>query len=134
MLYLNPTGDTRVVVTLYENSSNLVNPYYTWKLVNKDTLAEKIFTQLDSSPSPYYFNYFTISIATPEGLTAGTIDIKPGQYQYYVYEMQNPYDLNLSNAIGLVENGILNVTATFSTPNVYTASNTNTIPTYMGGL
>jgi len=134
MLYLNPTGDTRVVVTLYENSSNLVNPYYTWQLVNKDTLAQKVFTQLDSSPSPYYFNYFTISIATPEGLTAGVIDIKPGQYQYYVYEMQNPYDLNLSNAIGLVENGILNVIATFSTPNVYTASNTNTIPTYMGGL
>ncbi len=41
----------------------------------------------DFSPMPYYFNYFTISIATPEGLTAGVIDIPSGQYQYYVYEI-----------------------------------------------
>lgn len=134
MLYLNTTGDTRVTVTLYEKCSNILDPYFTWKLVNKDTLAEKIFFQTDSSPRPYYFNYFTISIASPEGLTSGTINIVPGQYQYYIYEMQNPYDLDVNNAIGLVENGILNVNATYSTPNVFTASNNNTIPTFMGGL
>jgi hypothetical protein len=134
MLYLNNTGDSRVVVTLYENCSNITNPYFTWKLVNKDTLAQKIFYQNDFSPMPYYFNYFTISIATPEGLTAGVIDIPSGQYQYYVYEMSTPYDLNLANAVGLVENGILNVDAVFSTQSVFTASNLNTITTFMGGL
>jgi hypothetical protein len=134
MLYLNTTGNTKVTVTLYEKSSNILNPNYTWKLVNKDTFVEKVFYQADFSPYPYYFNYFTISIATPENLTSGVIDVPPGQYQYYIYEMPAPADLDLNNAIGMVENGILNVIATYSTPNVYTASNTNTIPTYMGGL
>jgi hypothetical protein len=134
MLYLSNSGPTRVVVTLYENCSNITNPYFTWKLVNKDTLAETIFTQLDFSSVPYYFNYFTISVATYSGLTAGIIDVPAGQYQYYVYEMANPYDLDLQNAVGLVENGILNVGAIFSTQSIFTASNTNTIPTFMGGL
>lgn len=134
MLYLNNTGDTRVIVTLYENCSNILNPYFTWKLVNKDTLAETIFFQEDFSPVPYYFNYFTISVATPAGLTQGIIDVESGQYQYYVYEMTNPYDLDLNNTIGLVENGILNVQGVFSTQSVFIASNTNTITTFMGGL
>lgn len=134
MLYISATGSTRVTVTLYELSSNITNPNYTWKLVNKDTLAEKVFYQTDSSPYPYYFNYFTISVASPEGLTAGVINIPAGQYQYYIYEMQNPYDLDLNNAIQLVENGILNVIGSQSDISTYTASNTNTIPTYMGGL
>ena len=134
MLYLNTTGDTKVTVTLYEKSNNVTNPYYTWKVVNKDTKVEKIFTSNDFSPYPYYFNYFTISIATPEGLTAGVVNLNPGQYQYYIYEMQNQYDLNLNNSLGEVENGILNVNATYSTKNVFTQSDINTIPTFMGGL
>jgi len=134
MLYLSNSGDNRVVVTLYENCSNITSPYFTWKLVNKDTLAETIFFQQDSSPFPYYFNYFTVSVATYSGLTAGIIDVPSGQYQYYIYEMANPYDLDLTNAIGLVENGILNVAGQYSTQSVFTASNTNTIATFMGGL
>lgn len=135
MPYLNPTGSTKVVMTLYELCGNITNPYFTFKLVNKDTLEETVFTaESDFSPIPYYFNYFTFSIGSPAGLTQGILDIPAGQYQYFAYEMSTQYDLNLNNSLGEVENGILYVNATFSQQNVYTASNINIIPTYMGGL
>ena len=39
------------------------------------------------------------------------------------YEMANPYDLNLNNSLGIVENGIITYNATFSRPTAFTQSN-----------
>lgn len=122
MLILSPTQSNVVNVTLYENSTNLVNPYFTWKIKNKQSLEETIFFQTDSSDVPWYYNSFTLSISTTPGLTAGIINVKSGEYQYFVYQMNNPYDLNLNNAVKEVENGILVVTATYSQLQTYTQS------------
>lgn len=122
MLYLSYTGSTAVTVTLYDKCVNVVNPYFTWKLIDKDSNDEYIFTADDFSYAPYYWNSFTISIATPVGLTSGIIDIPASQYKYEIYEMANQYDLNLDNAIGLVENGLLTINGTYTPIQTYTAS------------
>ena len=124
-------GSNEVIVTLYENSGNITNPQYTWLVENKDTLVKTAFYQEDHSSYPWYYNSFTLSIATYSGLTAGILPLDSGQYNYWVYEMVNAYDLNLNNAIGLVENGILYVGYTASDISTLTAS--NTIPTFLGG-
>jgi ABC-type molybdate transport system substrate-binding protein len=126
MIYLSYTGSTAVTVTLYELCQNQTNPYFTWKFIDKDSNDEYIFCADDFSTAPYYWNTFTISIATPSSATAGVIDIPAGQYTYEVYEMANQWDLNLNNAIGLVETGLVTINPTYSQIQSYTASPTTT--------
>lgn len=117
MLYLNTGTASVVTLTLYEAAENVVNPFFTWRLFNSEN--EVVFTADDISPVPYYYNSFTISLANYSGLTAGVINVETGQYTYEVYEMQNQYDLNLDNAIGMVETGILNIIGTYSEIKAY---------------
>lgn len=126
MLYLGYTGSTMVTTTLYEKCSNQFNPYFTWRLIDKDSNVEVIFTADDFSASPYYYNTFTISVGGTIGLTAGIIDINAGQYKYEIYEMTNQYDLDINNAVGLVENGLLTINATYTPLQSYTASSSTT--------
>lgn len=139
MIYLSNTATSSVTVTLYENCRNLVNPYFTWTLIKKGSLEVIIFYQDDSSPAPYYYNSFTLSVSTASmsptyswntiqynwntfdytwgnttGLTAGIIPVYPGEYNYCVYEMTDPYILSTQSAVGLVESGILIVEGTQS--------------------
>jgi hypothetical protein len=71
------------------------------------TNEETIFTQDDSSQSPYYQS-FTLSVSSPQGLTSGVVDIEPGQYQYFIYGSLSPYNLNV-DGLEILETGILNV-------------------------
>ena len=122
MLYINDNDTTVFNVTLYSNCGNITNPYFTWKLINKQSLNEIVFYQDDSSTSPYYYNSFTVSIAPTAGLTQGIINAAPGEYKYEIYEMSNKYDLDLNNSIGLVENGILYIVPTYSQTTSFTQS------------
>jgi hypothetical protein len=111
-----------VVLTLSEKVSNPINPYYTWTLSNRDTLVTTIISPDNFSTSPYY-DSFTLSIGTAVSLTSSVVmNLTAGEYHYSVYEMTTEYDLNIQNAIGLVETGLLMITGT-STPFVsFTAS------------
>jgi hypothetical protein len=121
MIYLN-SGTNSIVATLYERCSNIINPYFTWRLIDKDSDATYIFYADDTSRAPYYWNSFTVSVAVGSA-TAGFVNIPPSTYSYEVYEMTNPYDLNLNNSLGIVENGIITYNATFSRPKSFTQSN-----------
>lgn len=105
MIYL-VNGANRVDVTLWENSTNLVNPYFTWKLFDKKSFMEYVFYADDFSQAPYYYNSFTVSVGVGSA-TAGFVNITPGEFTYTVYQMAAPYNLNISAAIGEVETGIL---------------------------
>lgn len=131
MLHLNNIGDTELTVTLYEKCSNITNPQFTWELNRKGTYDQVIFYQEDHSSDPYYYNSFTVSVATQSGLTAGVINIQPGEYNYIIYEMPDAYNLITASAIGIVETGLLILEATFSTINSYTQSNDDVIRTYI---
>jgi hypothetical protein len=111
-----------VVLTLSEKVSNPINPYYTWTLSNRDTLVTTTISPDNFSTSPYY-DSFTLSIGTAVSLTSSVVmNLTAGEYHYSVYEMATEYDLNIQNAIGLVETGLLMITGT-STPFVsFTAS------------
>lgn len=134
MLYLNNQTPQEVIVNLYALSSNITNPYFTWKIVNKDTEEETIFYQDDHSNSPYDYNSFTLSVATYSGLTAGVIDVPMGQYEYFIYETNTQYDLIITTASNLVKTGILQVTGTSSEIASFTQSLVDTIPTFLGGI
>ena len=106
---------------------NQINPYFTWKLIDKDSKAVTIFTADDFSYAPYYWNAFTISVSTTQsGLTQGIINVPASTFTYEVYEMANPYDLNLNNSLGMIENGIVTINATYTPPQAFTMSNQNT--------
>lgn len=122
MLYLSSTGDSVLTVTLYEKCSNITDPHFRWRIVNKDTFREYVFSVPDNSNAPYYYNSFTV--------TASSIGADPGQYEYSIYEMTSPNDLDLSNSLGIVEKGILIIPPTQSTVSTFTQSDSNTIPVF----
>jgi len=116
-----------VIATLREKSSNIVNPYYTWKIVNKNSFDEYIFSADNNSQSPYY-DSFTMSVGTPSSLTSSVvIYADAGQYDYFVYEMNTNWDLDLNSSLGLVEMGIMIISGTDSSPVSFTESNYDTI-------
>lgn len=116
-----------MIATLREKSSNLINHYYTWKIVNKNSFDEYIFSA-DNNTTSNYYDSFTISIGTPMTLTSSIVlDAVAGQYDYFVYEMNTNYDLNLNNSLGLVEMGILIISGTDSSIISFTESNDDTI-------
>lgn len=105
MIYLSATQSEAVVVTLRDSLE--IYDYYTWKIRNSMTNVETIFTQDNSSGSPYYQS-FTLSVSQPIGLTSGTFFVPPGQYQYYIYGSQTPHNLDVTGLEEL-ETGILNI-------------------------
>lgn len=108
-----------------------MNPYYVWKLVNRDSFEEYVIAPDDNSNS-YYYDSFTMSVGTPFVSTGADviIDAVPGQYDYFVYEVSIEYDVDLTSIVGEVENGILiiegNQSKISDTAIVFTASNSDT--------
>lgn len=117
MLYLQ-NGTNSIVATLYEKSSQ-IQPYYTWQLIRKGSFDEVVFYQNDSSYAPWYWNEFVVSVGTISGPTQGQIVISSGEYTYNVWEMATSSSLSYTQSIGLVETGILIVTATFTSNSEY---------------
>ena len=129
MIYLQP-GTNSVTTTLFEKS-NTSNPYYTWVLSRKGTFEDVTFYQDDCSPVPYYYNTFTISVVnTTPGLTNGVIIANAGEWTYTVYEMTEPYNLNIGSASGIVETGICIISGTYTTNESYTGTNNDNIIYY----
>lgn len=118
-----------MVLTLSEKTIN-INPHYTWKLSNRDSLIDYIISPDNFSMSPYY-DSFTISIGTPVSLTSSVVlNIPAGEYHYSVYEMPTQYDLDIDNAIGVAEVGLMIISGT-STPFIsFTASEGFTFTTF----
>lgn len=120
MIYLNQTNNNEVIVTLYEGCTNIVNPYFTFELTDTNTKDVIVFTAEDHSNDTWYYNAFTVSVVaisgttSPYGLTSGVIYANQGTYNYKVYEMATPYDLNTQNAIGVAEVGTLIINGTYS--------------------
>lgn len=128
MIYININTPTSVAVTLNENA-NLSNPFYVWQLQD-DTNLQYVFTGDDISMAPQNYNLFTFNVITGAtfGLTQGIIPCPAGEYIYKVWETEVQYDLNLNNALDVVEKGIFNIIGTFSM--VPTFDNTIIIPTF----
>ena len=119
MLYASYIGDNPLIVMLYGKCSNITNPYFTWELIHQDTNTRYYINMNDNSVAPTYYNSFTFSTNN---------NYKIGQYVFNVYEGNTSSVFDVTNA-NLVKSGILNITGTFSTFNVvsFTQSESLTI-------
>jgi hypothetical protein len=109
------------LVNLYGNCENIINPYFTWQFTNLyDSRTSIVFTTDDNSPNPYYYNTFTISLTQSIGLTSGNVNMSVGPWVYYIYEMSEQYMLSTASAIGLVNQGPVNVIANYPQVPTYT--------------
>ncbi len=105
----NTTGQATIVMTLTEKCT-LENPYFTFRIVHKDSKEETIFNGLDISSNPEIYNKFLIEIteSTPFP-TLGKINAKSGEYNYYIYESPTLGELTISECTGIIEQGILKI-------------------------
>ena len=95
------------ILTLREKSILSNSYYYTFDIQNRNSLNNFVFSPDDISPS-FYYNRFDIQDAITQSFTGSVaINFEPGEYHYDVYQMQNQYDLDISNALKKVETGLL---------------------------
>lgn len=120
-----------MITTLKEKSPNLFTTNYTWRLYNKDSHQEYIFSVEDHTNSNYY-DAFTISVGTPSNATGSSVrlDAPAGTYDYFIYQTTNAYDLDINNALAQVENGILTINGTSSPVISFTQSDDDTIKVF----
>lgn len=125
MLYLSTTQSKSIVATLKEKST-LLTPFYTWRILNRDSQVETIFAPENFSMSPYY-DAFTVSIGTPSQATGSNvyIDVVQGQYDYFVYQTPTEYSLSMTDSV--VETGILQILGTGVNIAQFTQSDDDTI-------
>ena len=146
MIYISTLKPSKVILTLAEHTpfkdpyihpSYAPTEYYTWKITNRDTFEETIFSPDDFSDSPYY-DAFTISVGLTVSLTSSVcLNIHPAQYDFAVYQMPTNHNLDLSQANFMAESGILQVVGPdFSyvhpqlDPIAFTASDSDTIKAF----
>jgi hypothetical protein len=120
MIYLND-GVNNITITPYEKSTQ-IQPYYTWQIIRKGSFDEVIFYQDDSSYAPWYWSEFEITLNVVDDPTQGFILANAGEWTYNVWEMLTPNNLDISQAIGLVETGILIITGTYTADTEYTGN------------
>jgi hypothetical protein len=126
MIHLSPTQSNVVVRSLYGSCNNITNPFFTWRVVDRNGYNEYIFTTDDNSDSSYYYNSFTISVGIGSA-TAGYFNGNPGEHHYYIYEKSTQYDLTISDNDRLVDVGLLYITSTSSEPISFTHSDNDII-------
>jgi len=105
MINIQQNISNTVILTLTEKSS-LLNPFYLFRMRYSSELDnEKYFTAADLSSYKSRYNQFNIIENSIEDLTGGTVALKSGMWDYFIYEQINPFNLDLSGTTGLVEVG-----------------------------
>ena len=98
MIHLPYLGTSSVILRLTKVAT-ILDPYYTFEVINQQSKEVVIFTSDNISPIPLIYDEFTlISTTQSVGLTQGTIDSLPGVYTYNIYETQYQYNLDLASA------------------------------------
>lgn len=123
MIVLNQNTSNNVYLTLSESvtlSANTV--YFLFKFADETTKEEVIFIASDLSTNTIRYNLFNITLtastASNIDYTNGIISLSPfGKWTYEVYNQLSSTNLDLNNASGQIEQGIVTVNA-LSTINV----------------
>lgn len=117
-------GETKVAIFTLTEKSTLSNPYYLFEFQSDDTGNKTYITADDFSGNTPRYNSFTFSSDGIDPLDGGfTLD--PGRYDYYVWETEYQYNLNVGSASNIVERGILNIVGT-SSSDTYTGTDGDT--------
>lgn len=131
MIYFQSGTTSTIAMTLAEKAIS-GGTHYTFSIQNRDSFETTIFAPTDVSAFPQYYNLFEIT--TNSGLTqtlTGTsvtlLDMPIGEYHYDVFEMPTANDLDITNAIKLVEVGLLFVVGPDSSIPTYTGNDLGTL-------
>lgn len=98
MIHLNYLGTSSAILRLTKVAT-ILNPYYTFELIDQQTRETIIFTADNISPVPLIYDEFILTSTTQSpGPTQGILNVEKGVYTYNVYETQYQYNLNLGSA------------------------------------
>lgn len=99
-------------------------PYYLFSFVNQESNEQTLFTGVDLSTCSNRYNKFDITVsAGTEVLTASTINIEYGMYDYTVYSMTGQTNLDITGTTETVEVGLAYVSGSTSATTYTTADN-----------
>lgn len=107
MIFLNTNSTNRLALTLNELSSIYQSggtPYYLFEFKNSQTNNVKYFNPIYIS-SAFRADVFEIIENSIENLSAGTINLAKGYYEYKIYEQETQYNLSLTGITSCVECG-----------------------------
>lgn len=126
MIHLPYNGTSSVILRL-TRVATILNPYYTFELINQQSKEQIIFTADNESQVPLIYDQFTlVSTTASPGLTQGIINVEKGVYTYNIYETQYQYNLDLASA-SFLRSGELVVSGTNDfTYSIFTQSDDNT--------
>lgn len=121
-----------VVLTLAEKST-LLSPEYLIEFISDITGQTKVVAIDDISQYVESYNKFVITESTTEDLQNGIVYLSPvGKWKYNVYEMQSssPRNMNIADAVGLVETGICIVEGIETERNFFTEDEDKNNPVF----
>lgn len=100
----NYAGEQTVYLTLQDGARNYTYTNYLIKLVNQVTKAAFYFVAVTDFDNP---RYTAVTLRTDTDDTNNVLLTKPGFYVYEVYVQNSNTNLDPSNAIAKVEQGLL---------------------------
>jgi len=130
MQIINKGQNNFLVFTLTEKVT-LNNPYYLFSFKHQVLMSTVNFIASDVSGFPTRYNKFLITETTGTvNLTSGVVSLpETGFYEYAIYQQTSSSNLNVANAEGLLEIGMVKVESPLPVVNAYDNQN-KTIITY----
>jgi hypothetical protein len=130
MIYLDYLGTSSVILRLTKVAT-ILNPYYTFELIEQQSKDVIIFTSDNLSPIPLIYDEFLLtSVTGSQGLTQGIINVEKGVYTYNIYETPFQYNLNLGSASFLRSGELLVGGTNDFTYSIFTQSDNSTTPVF----
>lgn len=110
MQIINKGQNNFLIFTLSEKVT-LTNPYYLFSFKHQVLMSSVNFIASDVSGFPTRYNKFLITETTGTvNLTSGVVSLpETGFYEYSIYEQTSSSNLDISNATGLLEIGMVKV-------------------------
>lgn len=129
MILLNQNTINKVALTLAEKCTiTTTTPSYLFQFVNTNSRETKLFTGTNFSTCKARYDLFDITLTSgTESLTGATISIEDGSYDYTIYSMVDPMNLQVSATTEIVEVGVVKVISSAITKSEFTNTKTNTI-------
>ena len=107
MILLNKNSTSKVVLTLSELVTIDAPAYFLFEFISDDTKESIFFTAEDISTNACRYNEFDITLTDgATDPTIGLIDLDlNGYYKYNVYQQIGQFNLDPTNADGIIEYG-----------------------------
>lgn len=123
-----PYGSSASVVLSLTVVATILNPFYTFEIINQQSMDKFVFTADNISDSTIVYDEFVWEsiTGTISSATQGQIMVDKGTYTYNVYETAYQYNLNIASASFLRSGELVIDGSNDFTYSVFTQSDNNT--------